>query len=89
MATTKLTLSIDQDTVRWAKQYAEKQHISLSKFIQNYLQSISEKETEPVKIRPLNELPEWIQQLVVAKGPIPDFDHKAEYHKHLEEKYGL
>ena len=40
-------------------------------------------------MRPLKDLPEWIQQLVVATEPTPDFDHKAEYHKHLEEKYDL
>ena len=35
------------------------------------------------------ELPEWIQKLKISTGPVPDFDHKAEYGKHLEKKYGL
>ena len=37
MATTKLTLSIDSDTIEWAKKYVERKNISLSKFIQNQL----------------------------------------------------
>jgi len=35
-----------------------------------------------------DELPEFIKKLRITTGPVPDFDHKAEYHKHLEEKYG-
>jgi len=36
-----------------------------------------------------DELPEFIKKLRITTGPVPDFDHKAEYHKHLEVKYGL
>ena len=89
MATTKLTLSIEKDTVKWAKEYAEKQHISLSKFIQNYLQSLSKIQEQSIKLKSLDDFPDWLKHVVVAKEPTPDFDHKAEYHKHLEEKYGL
>jgi hypothetical protein len=40
-------------------------------------------------MKPLHEYPEWIQELILSKESTPDFDHKAEYHKHLDEKYGL
>jgi FMN-dependent NADH-azoreductase len=91
MATAKLTLSVDRDTIQIAKEVASESNMSVSKLfkkliIESYKKR--KKKTE-VKIKPLNELPEWIQQLVIAKEPVPDFDHKAEYHKHLDEKYGL
>jgi hypothetical protein len=40
-------------------------------------------------MKPRSEYSEWVQELMLAKEPTPDFDHKAEYHKHLDEKYGL
>jgi len=35
------------------------------------------------------DAPEWMKELIIARKPTPNFDHKAEYHKHLEEKFGL
>jgi hypothetical protein len=93
MAATKLTLSVKSDSLPLVKKYAKRQHTSVSKLVQNLFDSIAEKEKDQVD--PLiekyknAEIPDWIKQLVIAKEPIPDFDHKAEYHKHLEEKYGL
>ena len=40
-------------------------------------------------MKSLDELPQWVKDLTIKGEPIPDFDNKAEYHKHLEEKYGL
>lgn len=93
MATSKLTLSVNPATLPLVKKYAKRQHISVSKIVQNLFDSIAEKEN--AQVNPLPEkykntdIPDWIKQLVVATEPTPDFDHKAEYHKHLEEKYGL
>jgi Ser-tRNA(Ala) deacylase AlaX len=92
MATAKLTLSVKADTIERAKEYARRNHTSLSKVVQNLLDNIS---TEEVKNDPLleklknTEIPDWIKQLTITDKPTPDFDHKAEYRKHLEEKYGL
>jgi hypothetical protein len=36
-----------------------------------------------------DELPSWVKKMTISTDPVPDFDHKAEYHKHLEEKYGF
>ena len=89
MATSKLTLSIEAKTIEKAKVYAKKQHTSLSKLIQKYLQNISEKETEQSVAKSSGELPQWIKDLTLSDKPTPDFDHKTAYGKHLEEKYGL
>ena len=89
MAQAKLTLSIDEETIEFGKKYVQEKHTSLSKLFQNFLNEVAKKEAKKTSIKPLNELPEWVQKLVVATEPTPDFDHKAEYHKHLEEKYGL
>lgn len=89
MATTKLTLSIDKATVDFGKKYAEKKHTSLSKLIQSYLQGISESEAKQVPVKTIKNYPQWIKDLTLSDKPTPDFDHKAEYGKHIEEKYGL
>jgi len=89
MAQAKLTLSLDPDTIEFGKKYVQENHTSLSKLVQNFLNDIAKKEAKKSVNSQLSEYPDWIQQLVVAKEPTPDFDHKAEYHKHLEEKYGL
>lgn len=34
------------------------------------------------------EISDWVKSLVAADKPTSDFDHKAEFYKHLEEKYG-
>jgi hypothetical protein len=92
MATTKLTLSVDQETIQVAKRVAAESHMSLSKLFKKLIRAAdSEKiKNDPVleKIRN-TEIPDWIKQLVVVDKPTPDFDYKAEYGKHLEEKYGL
>ena len=89
MATTKLTLSIDKATVDFGKRYAERTHTSLSKIFQRYLQTIAENEPEIPAVKPVKEYPQWIKDLTLSDNPTADFDHKAEYGKHIEEKYGL
>jgi hypothetical protein len=39
-------------------------------------------------MKTMEELPQWIKELTIDGPPVPEFDHKAEYHKHLDEKYG-
>lgn len=85
MATTKLTLSVESEVVYQAKIIAKEKNISLSKMVENYLRSISlEGNAASEEI----EISDWVKGMVAVDKPIPDFDHKAEYHKHLEEKYG-
>ncbi|GAA4319599.1 hypothetical protein GCM10023149_18390 [Mucilaginibacter gynuensis] len=91
MATTKLTLSADKETIQLAKRIASESNISVSKLFKNLVTEIAKKKSkkDPLleKLKS-TEMPDWIQQLTLVDKPTPDFDHKAEYGKHLEEKYG-
>ncbi len=49
---TKLTLSIDSDVIEQAKEYAHRQHRSLSKLVENYLKLVTRKE-KPEEITPI------------------------------------
>jgi hypothetical protein len=85
MATTKLTLSMEPEVVSQAKKLAKEKNISLSKLVENYLRSVSKEGTLDSDDF---EISEWVKGMVAVDKPTADFDHKAEYHKHLEEKYG-
>jgi len=89
MAQAKLTLSMDPDTIEFGKRYVQEKHTSLSKLVQNFLNEIARKEAKQSKINSTREYPQWIKDITLSDKPTPDFDHKAEYGKHLEEKYGL
>jgi len=88
----KLVLDIEPSVINEIKKFADEHKLDLSKLTENYFKRVTKKteNVEPVTIRKkLEDYPEWIQQIVLSKEPTPDFDHKAEYGKHLEEKYGL
>ncbi len=85
----KLTLNIEPDLIDQIKEVAKKKNTSLSKVTASLYKKVVETEKEPFRMKSLEELPEWIKNLRIAGDPVPDFDHKAEYGKHLEEKYGL
>jgi hypothetical protein len=87
-----LTLSVDKDTIQMAKTIASENNISVSKLFKNLISEVTEKrkKKEPLLEEIRNtEVSDWIKGIVATDHPIPDFDHKAEYHKHLEDKYGL
>ena len=85
----KLTLNIEPSLTEKMKQLAKKKNTSISKMVENFFKKEVESEKEPFRIKTEEELSDWIKQFTIAGDPVPDFDHKAEYHKHLEEKYGL
>jgi hypothetical protein len=85
----KLTLNIEPGLISKIKKVAKKRNTSVSKIAEKFFKKEVESEIEPFRMKSLDELPDWIKELTIAGDPIPDFDHKAEYHKHLEEKYGL
>lgn len=77
----KLTLKLDQDVIAMAKDYAKNKNISLSKLIEAYLgMLVLPKEGE--RITPLVKSLSGIVQLP------KNFDHKKEYKRHLNGKYG-
>lgn len=77
---TKLTLKLDQEIIEKAKTYALLNKTSLSKLIENYLQSITDK-TETNKITPL------VKSLSGILDLPGNFDHKNAYKDHLSSKY--
>ncbi len=50
---TKLTLSIDDDIIGQAKEYARSQHRSLSNMVENYLKLVVRKESPAKEISPI------------------------------------
>jgi Ser-tRNA(Ala) deacylase AlaX len=92
MGTSKLTLSVDMDTIQIAKRVASESNMSVSKLFKKLVTEIDKKRNkkDPILERFENtQIPDWIKELTSVGKPIPDFDHKAEYGKHLEKKYGL
>ena len=94
MATSKLTLSVKSDTIEWAKEYARRNHTSLSKVVENLLDNISKKEPS---IDPLLEKfkedeisPKILALTGILKGKYPDdIDYREAYRDHLSKKHGL
>ena len=85
----KLTLNIEPNIINQIKRVVKKRNTSVSKIAENIFKKEVESESEPFRMKTLDELPAWIKELTIKGNPVPDFDHKAEYHKHLEKKYGL
>lgn len=80
---TKLTLRLNDDVIKRAKNYARSHNISLSKMIESYLDSLTKpKETEKrISITPL------VKSLSGVIDLPADFDYKKEYRDYLDEKY--
>jgi hypothetical protein len=79
--TTKLTLSIEDKVISSAKKYAQKKGKSLSHLVENYLKSISNKDSSNLPISP---------KVLKLKGIIKlpnDFDYKSELSNALSKKY--
>jgi hypothetical protein len=92
MANTKLTLSSDKDTIQLAKQIAAESNMSVSKLFKKLINEFDKKKMKAGSLAEKfnnKDAPEWMKELIIARKPTPNFDHKAEYHKHLEEKFGL
>ncbi|MFI5196389.1 MAG: DUF6364 family protein [Chitinophagales bacterium] len=80
---TKLTLSMDEVVIKKAKEFAKKNHTSLSQMIENYFSNLTKKERNNDKdeISPLVKSLSGVLQL-------PDnFDFKKDRIKYLDKKY--
>jgi len=77
---TKLTLNLDEEVIEEAKSYAKNNQVSLSKLIENYLNSLIKPSVDSKKISPL------VKSLtgVIANG---DIDERKDYRDYLNEKY--
>lgn len=76
----KLTLNIDQDIIVDAKFYAKSNSISLSKLIENYLLSLTNKKSSKTKVSPLVES-------LTGVISVESKEYKKEYSDYLSKKY--
>ncbi|APS37470.1 hypothetical protein SAMN04488033_108129 [Salegentibacter agarivorans] len=80
---TKLTLTIEQEIIKRAKDYAKEKNRSLSDIIENYLKMLT-KEEQKQKDRKLNPI---VKSLKGSFKMPKDMDYKKELRNRLEEKY--
>ena len=76
----KLTLKLNKDIINHAKTYAKEHNISLSKLIENYLQSVTLKKEPNIKISPLVES---LTGVIDLSGK----DYQKDYTEFLSKKY--
>jgi hypothetical protein len=79
---TKLTLNIDQDTVKRAKSYARKRGRSLSDIVENYFKALARKTDVPNA-----ELTPKVKSLLGSFQLPEDFDYKKVLSDQLTRKY--
>ena len=76
---TKLTLNLDKGVIDEAKSYAKNHHVSLSKLIENYLNSLTRETKKQQSVSSL------VDSLT---GIIPnDYDEKQDYRNYIDKKY--
>lgn len=79
---TKLTLKLDQEIIEKAKQYASEKKISLSRIVENYLNSLtSDKTNNDIQISP------FVKSLSSGIEIPADYDYKKDRAEYLEQKH--
>lgn len=77
---TKLTLNLDKDVIEEAKNYAKYNKVSLSKLIENYLHSLTQKKERNEQVSPLVES-------LTGIIPADNISMENDYTTYLEQKY--
>ena len=80
---TKLTLTIKQEIIQKAKEYAKDKNRSLSDIIENYLKILTKEE----KAKELKKLNPVVKSLKGSFKMPKNMDYKKELRNRLEEKY--
>ncbi|MCF6308603.1 MAG: DUF6364 family protein [Flavobacteriaceae bacterium] len=80
---TKLTLTIEQEIIERAKNYAKEKNRSLSDIIENYLKMLTKSERKQ-KVEKLNPI---VKSLKGSFKMPKNMDYKKELGNRLEEKY--
>lgn len=79
---TKLTLKLDQEIIEKAKKYASEKKTSLSRIIENYLNSLTSDTTNnDIEISP------FVKSLSSGITIPADYDYKKDRANYLEEKH--
>jgi len=79
--TTKLTLTVEESTIKKAKLYAKHTGRSLSELIENYLETLTEENADKAGLSPK------LKKIVGAIKLPDDFDEKAELNAYFEKKH--
>lgn len=80
----KLTLKLNETVIERAKEYASNKKLSLSRLIENYLDSLTREQNDEFEISP------FVKSISNGKSIPADTDWKSlkeEYVDYLEEKY--
>lgn len=80
---TKLTLLLNKATIEKAKKYAEANHTSLGRLIENYLDLLVGRSKDEREI----EISPFVRSLGTKVKLPGNFDAKEEYRDHLDRKY--
>ena len=80
---TKLTLKLNQEIIEKAKRYAADKKLSLSRLIENYLNSLTSGNSSGNEI----EISPFVKSLSTKTNIPSDYDYKKEYANHLENKH--
>jgi hypothetical protein len=79
---TKLTLKLNQEVIEKAKQYASEKKLSLSRLVENYLNSLtSDKPNNDLQISP------FVKSLSSGIKIPADYDYKKDRADYLEQKH--
>ena len=81
---TKLTLKLNNTVIERAKKYASNKKLSLSRLIENYLDSLTNEQSDDLEISP------FVRSISNGKNIPADYDHKKdrdEYSDYLNKKY--
>lgn len=78
---TKLTLNLDKSVIESAKDYARSHHTSLSKLIENYLNSLMAREKNETTVSPL------VESLTGILPQDSENESQKEYYDYLSNKY--
>ena len=79
---TKLTLKLNQEIIEKAKRYASDKKLSLSRLIENYLNSLtSDKPSDDIQISP------FVKSLSTNINIPADYDYKKDRADFLERKH--
>ena len=78
---TKLTLNLNKSVIENAKDYAKENRVSLSKLIESYLNSLTNKQQKEIKVSPL------VESLTVIIPSETKQKNNDDYYDYLSKKY--
>ncbi len=80
---TKLTLTLEEDTIKRAKEFAKESGKSLSALVETYFSFL----VKSREIENVNDLTEKVNALYGSVSVPDDFDYKVELEKAINEKH--